>query len=177
MELGVRLDSSLAPLNGLGVFLQNSLHPLDVFFRRPFRSEYRDVRLNQLTQLEDICESSLLLDKEFSQRRDQGLHRQFGDKVSRSGAANNKPLGLKRPERLSHRSAAYPECFRKLPLRRQLIAGFELSFFNELVNLIHDLFVNPCLFNGVKHLFGPMVCWSDQLLSKNWQCLSSGVRN
>src|SRR5437016_13204638 len=71
MELRIGFHSGLAAIDRFPLFFQNPFHPLDVFLCRPLSCQCRDVRLDKLTQLENVGESSLSLNQKLGQRRNQ----------------------------------------------------------------------------------------------------------
>ena len=161
MKLRVRFDPRRTAAHRLGLLRNNPFELRHIFPCGSFRGQRGNLRLDQLAHFKHVRQRFLFVNQQVRQWPDQRFHRQVDDKISHAGPADDQSLALQRPKRLSHGGPTDFKNLGQFALRRQLIAGFESAFLDQLMNLAKYLLVNPSLLIA-RSIECPAVWWSDQ---------------
>ena len=143
VEGGVLGETRAALRDLLRLLLEDARHLRDVLGRGAAGGQGGDGGLEQATGLEELAHRLAMGQDDQGQRLDQGLHRDIADEGPLPRADLDEPPALQRPERFPHRRAADHELLGEIALGRELIAGLQLAFRDQLLDLADDLLVDP----------------------------------
>ena len=127
-------------------------HRRDVLFLGAYRSQRRDVRLENQPEFREMRRAFLLPDLDHQvERLARGLRSSVRDESSAAGVGFDQTFFPERLHRLAHGGAADAETLRQFAFGRKLIARLQGSVENGLFDLLNDLLIQSRGSNNFVH--------------------------
>ncbi len=127
---------------------QHGFDLVELFEGGPLRGQARRGGFEDPAHLEHVQEGVALHREEHGQGADDVVGLGAADEGALARADVDDAEHLQRPDGLAHGGPADLESVREIPLGEQLVAGLQLPLGDEVLDLVHDLFVEPFGLDG-----------------------------